>query len=287
MMYAMEFDSESKHVQEVFAHFGEALYQAQCLEKHMVVLLQCLYTPSPNEMSRRRRDELFDANLDQTFGALKNEIKSRIDLPAEVDMKLEHATESRNWLAHHYWWDRASELTSFSGRQTMLAELNELTTLFSELDQVFARMVKKWAFQHGLTQKDFDDSLVEFLSGPTPPRKRRRKLNKTETLINVHSYPTESGTTLLFELDDNSFWSLCDCGFTYGPEDVDLSRLSLLPLFQKALPAIITPRPKGAKDWKYQIQFSTGYSVEVLPSEKRGILAFKYKLHKRAVNKPR
>lgn len=283
-MYAMEFYSESEHVQEVFAHFGEALYQAQCLEKQMVILLGCLYTPSPNEMSRRRHDELFDANLEQTFGALKKEIKSRIALPTDVDVKLERATESRNWLAHHYWWDRASEFTSFSGRQKMLAELNELTALFSELDRVFADMVKKWAFQHGLTQKDFDDSLAEFLSGPTPPRKRRRKLSKTETLVNVYSYTTESGTTLLFELDDNSFWSLCDCGFTYGPEDVGSSRLRLLPQFQKALPAIITPRPKGAKDWKYQIQFSTGYSIEVLPSEKSGKLAFKWKLHSRAIN---
>lgn len=280
----MEFYSESEHIQEVFAHFGEAVYQAQCLEKQMVILLGCLYAPSPDKMSRRRLDELFDANLEQTFGALKKEIQSRIALPTDMDVKLERAAESRNWLAHHYWWDRASEFTSFSGRQKMMTELNELTTLFSELDGVFTGMVKKWAFQHGLTQKDFDDSLVEFLSGPTQPRKRRRKLRKTETLVNVYSYATESGTTLVFELDDNSFWSLCDCGFTYGPDPVDSSRLRLLPQFRKVLPAVITPRPKGAKDWKYRIQFSTGYSLEVLPSEKNGKLAFKWKLHSRVVN---
>lgn len=277
--YTSEFESEAEHVQEVFAHFGEAMYQAQCLEKEMAILLSCYYTQTPTEMSRRRADELFDGSLEQTFGALKNEIKRKIELLPETDVKLEEATVNRNWLAHHYWWDRVSELTVFSGRVKMLEELKELAALFFELSQVFSGMVKEWAFQHGLTQKDFDDSLADVLSGPTPPRIKRRKLNKTEMLVNVYSYIEESTTSLIFELDDNSFWSLCDCGFTYGPDGIDLSRLQLLPQFQKALPVKISPRPKGAQRWKYKFQFNGGYYFEVFPPDKNEKVTFKWRFY--------
>jgi hypothetical protein len=191
-------------IENVFARFGEAVYEAQCLEKQLVILLSYISSPTPNKMSKPRYDELIETNLEQTFGSLANEIKNKIKISTDIQTKLDRAVEGRNWLSHNFWWDRASEFSNFQGRQGMLLELNELVELFSDLDLYFTDIVKKWAFQFGLTQNDFDESLVTFLSGPTPPRKNRHKLNKTEKLHNIYFYDTGNGTALLFELDDHS-----------------------------------------------------------------------------------
>ena len=107
-MNSKDFDSESQQIREVFATYGLAMYQAQCLEKQLVVVLSGPYSPTPDKLTRGRIDDLMDTNLEQTFGALAKEVKSRTTLPTDTDEKLDRAVEDRNWLAHHYWWDRAS-----------------------------------------------------------------------------------------------------------------------------------------------------------------------------------
>jgi len=284
-MYA-GFDSDPKEVREVYGYFGRAAYEAQCLEKQIAILLSYVCPGKPDKITGSRYDELLETSLEQTFGALVKDLTSKVPLPTDINAKLKLAVEGRNWLAHNYWWDRASEFTSSAGRQKMVAELDELISLFSELDRFLTEMVRDWAFRHGITQDDFDASLNELLSATTPPRKKRRKLNKTETLVNVYSYSAGELTTLLFELDDHSFWSLCDCGLTFGPEDIDLSGLSPLPNFRHILPATIRPKPKGAKDWNYGILLSTGYCIEISPSDKRQN-AFRWRLLPLTADQPK
>jgi len=206
------------------------------------------------------------------------ELKGRIRLPVDIDSKLERAVEGRNWLAHHFWWDRASEFTTFSGRDKMIVELTELVALFSDLDAYFVKVAEDWALSIGVTQEILDASLAKLLSGPTPPRKARRKLNKEETLINAYIYLIDEDMKRgmpLFELADNTFWTFCECGLTYGPEQVDSTRLRPAPGFEKVLPAKITPRPRSAKDWEYRIPLSTGFEIWVAPYEGEGEYEFK------------
>ena len=276
----MDFDFASEQIREVFARFGLALYQAQCLEKQIVMLLSGPYSPTPEKLTKGRIDDLMETGLDQTFGALVKELKRRTKLPIDIDDKLERSVKKRNWLSHHYWWDRASEFNTFAGRAKMIAELIDLAELFDELDGYFVKIEEEWLIGRGLTKEAFDAFLIELLSGPTPPRKIGRKLGKVETLIKVYFYVADEDRKTgapLFELADHTIWSLCDCGLTYGPEEIDFSRLKPDPMFEEVLPAKINPRPRGAKDWNYKISLSTGFYVQVSPYD-GGEYEFKYGL---------
>ena len=269
-----EFNPED--IDSVFTQFGWTIYSAQCLEKQLALLLINGCNPISQKMTTLRYDELLENNLDHTFGTLATNIKEIIPLPIDISEKLDLAVEKRNWIAHTYWWDRASEINNTNGRQKMLIELNELNSLFTELDNYFTNIFKIWAFQNGLTQNDFDEELKNILSSPTPARIKRRKLNKKENLINIYTYQIGDGATLLFELEDHSLWSLCDCGLTYGPDNIELTKLTSLDRVKNALPAIITPKPKNAKEWKYTFALDNGYKIEILPSSK--LIQFQWKL---------
>jgi len=281
----MNLDMESEHIREVFAHYGLALYQAQCLEKEIGILLSGPYAPAPNRMSRWRYDDLLDSNFEQTFGQLVRRLREAAKLSSPVEQKLRHAVGTRNWLVHDYWWDRSGEFTTARGRQKMLAELSEFIALFEELDAFFSAASREWMSDKGIDQEVLDVEMAKYLSGVTPAKQQRRQINKTETLVNVYFYTHvgEDGekVTPLFELADHTFWSLCDCGLTYGPTEIDTARLRSVLDFQKALPAEIKPRPKGATNWNYRIALSTGFYIEVLPVEKHGEFKFRWMLRKR------
>lgn len=275
---------ESEHIREVFAHYGLALYQAQCLEKEIGILLSGPHAPTPDRMTRWRYDDLLDTNFELTFGQLISKIRDVADLPFDIEQKLRRAVIARNWLVHNYWWDRAGEFTTALGREKMLVELSEFIALFEGLDTFFTAAGRKWGLEKGISQEVIDAEMAKYLSGITPPKQQRRKLQKTEMLINVYFYTSmgEDGekATPLLELADHTLWSLCDCGLTYGPAEVDTTYLRPAPEFQKALPAEINPRPKGATDWNYRIRLSTGFYIEVSSVEHNREFKFRWGLRK-------
>lgn len=276
MMADNTLEDDTEDVREVYEYFGRAAFEAQCLEKQIAIVLSYMCAGNHEEITTLRHDELLETNLDHTFGALVRELTMHLSLPTDVRDKLARAVEGRNWLSHNYWWDRASEFASQTGRQDMLTELNSLVGLFSELDRFLTQMFKEWAHTKGVTEDDFGESLNELLSGPTPPR-RKRRLGKTETLIAVYLYPTDKFYTNLFELGDHSYWSLCESGLTFGPEQLDHSRLIPMAQLQGLLPATFVPKPKGAKGWHYRLVLSTGVCIEISPSTRRPN-AFRWKL---------
>ena len=60
----MRVNLESEQAREVFAHFGLALYQAQCLEKQIAVLLSGPCAPTPEKLTKGRIDDLLETSLD-------------------------------------------------------------------------------------------------------------------------------------------------------------------------------------------------------------------------------
>lgn len=285
----MNLDIESRHIREVFAQYGLALYQAQCLEKGIGSLLSAPYAPTPDKMSTWRFDDLLNTNLKLTFGRLARKLREVASLPPSVEQELRCAVKARNWLAHSYWWDRAVEFDTVVGRDKMLAELQELVELFGRLKEFFMNASVKWMSDRGITQEMIEEMMdaeaANYLAGVAPPEERTRKLSKTETLVNVYfcTHMGEHGekVTPLFELADHTLWSLCDSGLTYGPTEVDTTCLPVVPGFLEALPADIRPRPKGAANWNYRIDLSTGFYIEVSSLDEGAEFIFKWTLRKR------
>ncbi len=281
MMNEISLDPESHQIREVFANYGLALYLAQCVEKQIAILLAGAYAPTPGKMTKFRFDDLLDSGMEKMFGKLVGELENKVTIAQEIKDKLDLAVKNRNWLAHYYWWDRVSEFNSDKGRESMLKELREINILFEELEDYLADLLKRWAKETGMTLEDFASEVESLLSGPTPPREKQRRLQKSETLIRVYKYKPDSDDNVeapIFELSDNTFWTLCDCGLLYHPGKIDNNYLTPDERFSNKLPATITPRPKDADKWNYTISLSTGYYIKVSPYEGHGKFAYKWGL---------
>jgi len=259
-MAEMELDIKSQQIREVFANYGLALYQAQCLEKQIAILLGGKYEIKPQKLTRYRYDEILDSHMEHTFGKLVHDLQSKMNLSSDINNKLELAVEQRNWLAHFYWWDRVSEFNYHNGRELMLDELKKIATLFEELDEYFVAIAKNWLNDIGVTQEILDTCQTELLAKPTPTREGKRKLK-------YFYKPGDARGTVIFELDDHTYWTLCDCGLTYGMANIAVDHLIPDKKFAGKLPASINPKPRDAANWNYRIQLSTGFYIRVTPCD--------------------
>lgn len=157
-------DPESEKVREVYAHYGLAMYWAQCLEQsifqhllffdHFPKALEAYTTP---ENWAEEFDRYEVRELSQTMGKLIRRLRE-VGQPTEsVEVALARALKSRNWLAHGYFADRAIEFTDSEGRQDMIEELDELRESFrccaEELDAVSLPAARNLGFTDEMLEK--------------------------------------------------------------------------------------------------------------------------------------
>ena len=76
----MKLDPESEQIKEVYARYGLAMYQAQCLERQVAILLSLLHA-DPTKTTRLEFNHLLDSLFEQTLGALR-------EVLADLDQKL-------------------------------------------------------------------------------------------------------------------------------------------------------------------------------------------------------
>ena len=137
---------EGDHIKEVFAHFGLALYLAQCLEHGIVNALLRLDLPSAARIRTgddppRTRDEayeIFDTyqaeQFEKTMGNLIKQLQTVAPLPDHVVTTIINSKKRRDLLAHRFFRERAAEFVTFDGRDAMLEELMRDQRLFEEAD---------------------------------------------------------------------------------------------------------------------------------------------------------
>ena len=123
-------DDKDEHVKNVYAHFGLAIYFAQVLEHALVNTMICaelLPQRAGKPESKGERETEFDAFVNekyqQTLGRLIRALKNATSIPPDLESVLTEALEKRNFLAHHYFRERAEEFMSWSGRERMIEEL--------------------------------------------------------------------------------------------------------------------------------------------------------------------
>ena len=157
-------DPESEQIRDVYAHFGLAMYQAQCLERQLAIILATRYGPGPTKLSRTELDEKFDDLFSKTLGQLVNEVGRLAKLTKDEEKRLQEALSKRNWLTHRYFWERAIEFLSESGRASMIRELKATTHSFNTLDELFTNKTIEWARTVGITQQTLDKELERIVS---------------------------------------------------------------------------------------------------------------------------
>lgn len=144
----MSYD-EGEHVKEVFAHFGLAYYLSGVFETGLAIALLTLdfLTKQKAELQRVGKKDFnrskfeaeFDAFLDsqhaKTLGNLIKRIRELTDANDALKALLTTTKGRRDFLAHHFFRERAEDFGRRNGRNRMLAELKEAQELFEAADR--------------------------------------------------------------------------------------------------------------------------------------------------------
>jgi len=133
MLEIMSQDSRDEHVKTVYAHFGLALYLAQILEHGLANALI-----SAELLPRRTGKPVPKTQWEADFkplGRLISGLRKATSVPVDLEALLTTALKTRNFLAHHFFRERAESFMSCDGREKMIKELESAQRLFEAADE--------------------------------------------------------------------------------------------------------------------------------------------------------
>lgn len=164
-------DPESHHVREVYAHYGLAMYWAQCLEQSIFQhLLFFDHFPKAVKSYTTAEDwivaiDRYEAReLKQTMGRLIYRLREAGQTTSSIEQCLDGALKNRNWLAHGYFSDRAVDFMSPSGRDRMLEELGVLKGQFVSTSEKIDEITMPVARRYGLTAEKLAEIEAQLLA---------------------------------------------------------------------------------------------------------------------------
>jgi len=245
-------------IKEVFARFGTAYYESECLYRGLCNLYVLATFKSKSDITGPRIEEKFSKAFKITLGKILDEIKGL--LPYKLFDRLQHAVNSRNFLAHHFWFERCHLMFSKAGLEKILSELLKLEALFDDLDKEIETFIYPKIKEFGIEdfiQKAFSEALAG-KAGEWEPLMTRRPLKKRKRILRAWDVQMQEGTALIFQFEDGSLWQFCDVGLGWTRYEKLGPKWRANKLIQKYLPAAINPRPKIIEPWNYELTLAKG-----------------------------
>ncbi len=241
-------DPESEQIREVYADYGLAMYEAQCLERFLAILLASQH--GVTNVNRWILDERFADNFSATLGILA---KRFAEFARDEDRPLANlvtaAVDDRNWLAHHYFWERSIEFYSAEGREKMLAELLKLANDFENLHEQVSNRTKAFLQSRGVGE-DFLNEVRDKLLAGIEPATNPKRLDDSVRIVSAWAWHFDPVTPekymLVLRTDKGENLVMGEKGLCAGPETIPDTDLVSKAEFAKALPADVSIRPKGA-----------------------------------------
>lgn len=147
---------DSEQIRETFAHFGLAMYRAQCVEKQLGILLASTLKPDFLRVTPEERDIYFDVEFGKTLGQLIKSLQTAVPVPQALERRLSRALVLRNWLSHEYFWQRSIQGLSSQGRVRMIDELKESGEFLFSVDEELTAISMAWLADQGVPQEVID-----------------------------------------------------------------------------------------------------------------------------------
>jgi hypothetical protein len=168
---------EGEHTKTVFAHFGRAYYMANVFETGLAIaIVQLEFLTGVAERIRREGRETFDrgryeADFDaftdgqhaKTLGNLLKRVSGLASLPAHLQTLVAEVKAKRDFLAHHYFRERAEQFASRRGRDRMIEELVAAMAVFDAADTALEAFLELHCSSLGLTKERFEARVAEYL----------------------------------------------------------------------------------------------------------------------------
>jgi hypothetical protein len=156
---------EAQQRHETFARFGLAMFQAQCVERQVGILLATALNPQFLQTSPEDRERFFDTEFAKTLGNLVRALREQTTLAPEFESRLRRAVELRNWLSHHYFWKRAGSILTWDGREQMISELQETADFLGSMDMELTAISEKWLDRVGVSREAIEAEMAKYNRG--------------------------------------------------------------------------------------------------------------------------
>ena len=162
-MVEAEWDSEyfsldARRNRELFARYGYAMHNAQCLEKQLAIML-ALADPEFFAKCPQVRNSLFDAALSEIFCAIWKKLSAVVPFGKDVADRIYEAKTARNYLAHNYFWQHAADLLDARKQELLIEELTAIANRFKKLDDELVRITEAYAYRMGVTEEQISHEL--------------------------------------------------------------------------------------------------------------------------------
>jgi hypothetical protein len=271
---SMEEDLE-EYAKETYALFGLAYYFSEVLHRSLCHYHALRKFPPKGAMTNPRVDELLHTSFSLTLGQVVEKLEGAFS--PDLDKRLKGAVEHRNFLAHHFWFERCHIMYSKENLLRLHADLRWYRDLFDELGDAVMEVVNPLLRSVGVTDDLFANAMNQILSGsPEQLIPSRRRLLKQERIVKIWNAPVDDASSLVFETSDGLLWQMCDVGLGWTiferPKD-DWKENEILKPY---LPATINPRPPSSSFWNYEFLLRQGSKLKVWKSEKES--AFRWNL---------
>ena len=181
-------------VKEVYAWFGAAYYHAEVLHRGLCNLFVVASLPDYG-ITSPRVDELTASAFATTLGQLVKTLRERFSepLPSNID----DAVTIRNYLSHHFWFDKAYMLSTVDGCSALVAELADHVEFFRGVDVAVDALQVRHRERLGISETWASGSprwcrvpLVRNRCRRFDPCARERRLSRSMTLLSRRAAAT-------------------------------------------------------------------------------------------------
>jgi hypothetical protein len=164
-------DKSDQQCKDVYAHYGLAMFCAQCLEQ--AIIIQILFLDHmPNAVATFSTKEEWIQNFDKfigdastkTMGQLLGKLQ-KLSIPCdELSQDLKRALKKRNWLAHCYFPERTVEFMNEQGRLEMISELEITQEYFRQVENKVNRITDEVSVKYELTDEVKEKMMTQMLT---------------------------------------------------------------------------------------------------------------------------
>lgn len=261
-----------EQVKEVYAQFGLAYYFSECLHSGICNFLAFSDIGAPEMMTRARMDEKLASAYALTMGEAVKEAGRHVS--QDLLGKLIQAQEARNFLAHHFWFQRCNRLFQSHHIELLLQELSSYTELFQSVDFELSELSKPKRALLGISDVSVELMSLQIVSGaennemPSKEivKQRNRALKRPQKLSKVW----DANSSLVFQLIDGTLWQPCELGLGWSSFDEVQDHWTVNKEISPFLPAEIIPRPSECQPWNYSFLLAGGVKLCFEPGNTPG-----------------
>src|SRR5205823_5591973 len=138
-------------------YYSEVMYRGLCNVFALATF------NSPKDITTPRVEEKLSKAYSLTLGQLLLDMEGL--LPSELHRRCTFALEQRNFLAHHYWFDRSPLMFRTEGLLGMEKELHEMAAEFSTLDDDVMNYFQPILQNLGVTNDLMEKTFTQLVDG--------------------------------------------------------------------------------------------------------------------------